>query len=125
MARRNMITCVYVSDDAKSYLKRQDSRYQGQLNGDTPPTPLFGSVPATLAQVEELGNAPDDLKPRRVLVRTTAGDFTNSINVFTLGAYIALPNGTAVTFYDGQGASHAGQVYGHEGEKSNHKTDVA
>jgi hypothetical protein len=71
MARRNMLTCVYVSDDSKSYLKRQDSRYQGQLNGDTPPTPLFGSVPATLTQVETLPNSPDDLKPRRVLVRTT------------------------------------------------------
>jgi hypothetical protein len=79
MARRNMLTCVYVSDDNKSYLKRQDSRYQGQLNGDTPPTPLFGSVPATLTQVETLPNSPDDLKPRRVLVRTTAGDFTGSI----------------------------------------------
>jgi hypothetical protein len=124
MARRNMLTCVYISDDNKHYLKRQDSRYQGQLNGDTPPTPLFGSVPATLSEVETLPNSPDDLKPRRVLVRTTAGDFTGSINVFTPAAYIALPNGTAVTFYDGQGASHAGQVYGHEGEKSNHKTDV-
>jgi len=125
MAKRNMITCVYVSDDNKSYLKRQDSRYQTQNTGGETPTPLFGSVPATLTQVETLPNSPDDLKPRRVLVRTTDGAFTGSINVFTAAAYSALTNGTAVTFYDGQGTSHAGQVYGHEGEKSNHKTDVA
>lgn len=124
MARRNMITCVYITDDGKSVLKRMDGRYQSQVTGD-PAVPLFGAVPATLSQVENLPNASSDLKPRRVLVRTTSGDFTGSINVFTAAAYAALVNGTAVVFYDGQGTNHSGQVYGHEGEKSNHKTDVA
>lgn len=125
MARRNMITCVYVDDDSKEHLKRMDGRYQSQLTTGDPAVALFGAVPATLAQVEALTNAPGDLKPRTVLVRTTSGDFKGRIAVFQPGQYIALTPGTPVVFYDGQGASHAGQVYGHEGERSNHKTDVA
>jgi hypothetical protein len=124
MAYRNLITCVYVSDDGKSYLSRMDGRYQSQVTGD-PPVALFGAVPATLAQCEALPNIPGDLKPRRVLVRTASGDFTGSVKVFTVAAYAALVNGTAVVFYDGQGVNHNGQVYGHQGERSNHKTDVA
>jgi hypothetical protein len=125
MARKNMITCVYVTDDAKHVLKRIDARYQTQNNGADPPVLLLGAVAATLTEVETLSNAPSDLKPRTVLVRTTAGDFTGRIPVFTAAAYAALVVSTAITFYDGQGTSHAGQVYGHEGERSNHKTDVA
>lgn len=125
MAYRNMKTCVYVSDDGIEYLRRQDARYQTQSDGGDPAGPLFGAVPATLSQTETLPNCPRDLKPRRVLVRTTSGDFVSSVTVFTNEAYAALTNGTSVTFYDGQGTSHAGQVYGHEGERSNHKTDVA
>lgn len=125
MAKRNMLTCVYVSDDAISYLKRMDARYQGQNDGGDPPVLLLGAVPATLTQVETLPNVPRDLKPRTLLVRTTAGDFTGRVDCFTAARYAAMTNGTAITFYDGQGAAHAGQVYGHEGERSRHKTDVA
>jgi hypothetical protein len=125
MARRNMITCVYHTDDAKQVLKRMDARYQTQNDGGDPPVLLLGAIAATLTEVETLNNAPNDLKPRTILVRTTAGDFTGRIPVFTPARYAAMTVGTAITFYDGQGASHAGLVYGHEGERSNHKTDVA
>lgn len=125
MARRNMITCVYVTDSGKSVLKRIDQRYQSQDNGADPPVLLLGAVAATLTQVETLSNAPNDLKPRTILVRTTAGDFTGRIAVFTAARYAAMTVGTAINFFDGQGVEHAGLVYGHEGERSNHKTDVA
>jgi len=125
MARKNMITCVYVSDDGISYLKRMDSRYQSQNDGGDPPVPLLGAVPATLTQVETLPNVPHDLKPRTLLVRTSDGTFTGRVDCFTAARYAAMTNGTAITFYDGQGTSHAGQVYGHEGERSKHKTDAS
>jgi hypothetical protein len=124
MAYRDLITCVYVSDDAKSYLKRMDARYQSQNNGADPPVLLLGAIPATLAQVEELPNTPADLKPRTLLVRTADGAFVGRIPCFTAERYAAMTNGTAITFYDGQGVSHAGQVYGHEGERSNHKSNL-
>lgn len=125
MARRNMITCVYHTDDGKQVLKRMDARYQTQNDGADPPVLLLGAIPATLTEVETLNNAPNDLKPRTILVRTTDGAFTGRIPVFTAARYAAMVVSTAITFYDGQGVSHAGQVYGHEGERSNHKTDVA
>lgn len=125
MAYRNLKTCVYTSDDGIDYLKRMDARYQTQNDGGDPPVLLFGAVPATLTQVETLPNIPRDIQPRTLLVRTTAGDFIGRIVCFTPARYIAMTNGTAVTFYDGQGTSHSGQVYGHEGERSKHKTDVS
>jgi len=124
MAKRNMKTCVYVTDDAKSVLKRIDVRYQSQNDGADPPVLLLGAVPATQDQLDTLSNAPGDLEPRTLLVRTTAGDFTGRIPVFTNARYIAMTVGSDITFYDGQGASHAGKVYGHQGERSNHKQDV-
>ena len=124
MANRNMVTCVYTSDDLKSYLKRLDARYQTQNDGATPPNLLLGAAVATSTQLNTLPNAPHDLKPRHVIVATADGAFASKLPVFTNAAYIALQQPQTVNFFDGQGVSHVGTIRGHEGERSKHKIDV-
>jgi len=124
MARRNFLTCVYETDEGKQVLMRVDERYQSQDNGATPPVPLLGAVPATSTQRRTLVNRPSDLKPRSVLVATADGAFRGRIPFFTNDAYISIAMGSSITFYDGQGAAHAGLVEGKEGERSRHKMDV-
>jgi len=125
MTSRNMVTCVYVSDDGKSYLARADTRYQSQNTGGDTPTPLFGHEVATSDQLDTLPNVPRDLKMRHVIVSTADGAFFGRINCFTNAAYIALNADSTLNFYDGHGAEHAGKVRGHEGEHSMHKRDIS
>lgn len=125
MARRNFRTCIYVSDEGKQMLRRLDQRYQEQMNGATPAGPLLG---ATLPNATELGtfvNSPRDLRPRSVLVRDNTGANRARIPVFTVAAYNAIAINDALTFYDGGGTAYAGVVYGKEGERTRHKSDVA
>ena len=125
MAKRNLVTCVYQSDDGKSMLRRLDSRYQSQMNGADPAAPILGGVAANATQRRTMSFGPSGLKPRSVLVATADGAFTGRLPVFTLAAYSAIAVGDAITFYDGQGASHSGTVEGKEGERSRHAHDVA
>jgi len=124
MAKRNMKTCVYVSDDNKSYLKRLDARYQAQDDGGSPAALLLGAEIATSTQLNTLPNAPRDLKPRHVILATSDGTFLTHLPVFTAAAYNALQPPTTLTAYDGQGASHTVAIRGHEGEHSIHKVDI-
>lgn len=125
MALKNFITCVYEDDDGINYLKRMDARYQGQDDGGSPPVPRLGAIAATSTQRRTLGNPPHDLKPRTVIIQTADGAFHTRVPVFSRAAYVALDNGTALNFWDGQGTLHAGVVVGHEGERKSHKLDVA
>ena len=90
MAKRNLVTCVYQSDDGKSMLRRLDSRYQSQMNGADPAAPILGGVAANATQRRTLSFGPSGLKPRSVLVATADGAFTGRLPVFTLAAYSAI-----------------------------------
>jgi hypothetical protein len=124
VAKRNFRVCPYVTDEGKGYLKRLDSRYQSQMNTATTPAPILGAIPATQTQLDTMSESASRVKPRSILVRTTAGDFTARLPVFTVDAYNAIALGDAINFYDGQGTQHAGVVYGKEGERLLHKQDV-
>lgn len=126
MALRNMVTCVYTSDEGKSELRRLDARYQALNDGATPPNLLLGAAIATTAQLGTLGNTSRDISPRSVLVATSDGAFKARLPVFTLARYAAINVGDGgYTFFDGQGVTHAGIVYGKEGERSKHKRDIS
>lgn len=125
MASRNFVTCVYLSDDNKSYLKRLDARYQAENDAGTPPVLRLGAEIATSTQLNTLTNVPRDMKPRHVIVATSDGAFFGRMEVFTPTAYIALQPPVTLTWYDGQGASHTVGINGHEGEHSMHKRDIS
>jgi hypothetical protein len=124
MAKRNMKTCVYVSDDNKEYLKRLDARYQSQDDGGSPAALLLGAEIASSTQLNTLPNVPRDLKPRHVILATSDGTFVTRLPVFQPGAYFTLQPPQTLTAYDGQGSAHTVVVRGHEGEHSMHKSDI-